>query len=116
MKRILIAATVAALLAGCAAHVTRTEGRQIEEASAKALEPGVTTRAGVIGAFGEPNDATLEDGVERLTYTYTETTVPTYLGGLVEGRALGKEKTTILKIKLKNGVVSSYSLRTEEDR
>ncbi len=96
--------------------MTRTEGRAIEDARVKTIEPGVSTRSEVTGAFGEPTETRREDGMEVLVYTYKEKTVPTYLGGIIEGEAMGSEKTTTLEVRLKDGVVSSYKLRTEEDK
>ncbi|MFQ5464867.1 MAG: outer membrane protein assembly factor BamE [Thermodesulfobacteriota bacterium] len=114
MKRVLLAAVFCVAAAGCAAHLTTTEGREIDRAEVAAIKPGATTRAEVIKAFGEPQETSRSDGKERLVYTYSSKRVPTYLGGRVVNRSMTRTSTTTLVITITDGVLTSYDLKTEE--
>ena len=114
MKRVLLAAAFCVAAAGCAAPLTTTEGREIDRAEVARIKPGVTTRAEVIGAFGEPRETTRADGKERLLYTYSSKRVPTYLGGRLVNRSMARTSTTTLVITITDGVLTSYELKTEE--
>ncbi|MCM1512478.1 MAG: hypothetical protein NC112_05150 [Oxalobacter formigenes] len=60
--------------AGCA-----STGVEVTSADIDRLKPGITTKAEVIGRFGQPTSTrALPDGGEVLFYTHTETSIKPY--------------------------------------
>lgn len=115
MARLLLALVLCGILAGCATYVTRTEGARIGEKELMALKPGETTRDALLKTFGTPADVTYKDGKEMMVFKYKEIKTPTYLGGKVESELQSKVKLTTLEVTLTKGIVTSYSLKNEED-
>src|ERR1043165_703430 len=73
----LVLAACAALLPGCLISSRTAEhssGTYVSENTMGQIEPGVTTKAWVIGAFGNPTSRTpLEDGGELWKWEYSRT-------------------------------------------
>ncbi|MDR0274842.1 MAG: hypothetical protein LBI48_05810 [Burkholderiaceae bacterium] len=67
MKRLIVAAA-AVLLIGCAASGVKVDERKVES-----FKPGVTTKAQVVAALGQPtSQMSISDGISTLDYSYAE--------------------------------------------
>lgn len=118
-KMVVIAAT-AFILAGCSQAVTRktesVEGARIErQAVIDRIKPGETTRQMVLDAFGPPTSVNTDGGTEKIIYEFKEKKVPVYFG-VVENETGRTEAAATLEIILnKDGVVTSFRYRSEEN-
>jgi len=112
---LIIAGAALAALSGCTTVVAKGDGPKIDKALVMELKPGVTDKKAVIGAFGEPAEASSANNEEKLLYIYKEKKTPVYLGGLIENQAGEVSVNTTLEIILKDGVVNSYKYKSGKD-
>ena len=102
--------------AGCGYYRLDTVGKKIPDESVKRLHVGYTTTDGVIDIFGKPSQVkNLDNGAKKLIYEYTETRTPVYVGGMVVYEKGRKESKSILTITVKNGVVESYTFKSQHE-
>ncbi|MGB9699468.1 MAG: hypothetical protein ACPL5I_08795 [Thermodesulfobacteriota bacterium] len=101
---IIVLAAVLALTLACAPSII--EGRKIDPAKVKKMEPGVTKVSTVEELFGKPDKVErLPTGEEMYVYGYEVKNPHWWTVDQVEKQRL--------EVILKNGVVQYYKLRTE---
>ena len=118
MKNILtiIVILIIFILPACASTKIQSEGNKITREQAEGIKPGVTTRNVVTDTFGNPSKADSKpDGIEVLTYTYTEKRTPTYFGEFIVNERQSQVTTITLEITIKDGVVLSYNFKKQEE-
>src|SRR3989304_1263041 len=119
MKRIFIIIFISITITACASISStkvQSEGNKISREQAEGIKPGVTTRNVVTDTFGNPSKADSKpDGIEVLTYTYTEKRTPTYFGEFIVNERQSQVITITLEITIQDGVVSSYNFKKQEE-
>lgn len=95
MKKVLIAALLALLLAGCTASV----GENVDDSKLAKIHPGSTTRQQLIALFGQPSSETpFPEGQLMMMWTYSQ------------AQALSTTAGKTLTVQLSNGRVKGYTL------
>ena len=107
MKHLIYILASAALLAGCASAGNNFDSRKLSE-----IKKGETTESQLITLFGKPESRGInEDGVVKLTWLYTESTVKgaTFipLVGAFAGGVDSKTKTLMVRLD-QAGKVAGY--------
>lgn len=119
MKKIFIIMFISMTITACASISStkvQSEGNKITREQAEEIKPGVTTRDVVIDTFGNPPKVDSKpDGTEVLTYAYTEKRTPTYFGEFIVNERQSQVTTITLEITIKDGVVSSYNFKKQEE-
>jgi outer membrane protein assembly factor BamE (lipoprotein component of BamABCDE complex) len=117
MKKIVVAAMVAVLLAGCASSGNKKLQKETEVSMQNKIKEGVTTKAEVKLAFGSPDGVTFTDGGNEVwKYAFARAKVsgkafiPFY--GLFNNTVTGTKKELV--ILFDGNKVSKYSMSESE--
>lgn len=117
MKKIVVAAMVAFLLAGCASSGNKKLQKETEVSMQSKIKEGITTKAEVKSAFGSPDSVNFTDGGKEVwKYAFARAKVsgkafiPFY--GLFNNTVTGTKKELV--ILFDGDKVSKYSMSESE--